>query len=307
MSNDIIFDDDFLQEMMQELRLQIPQINESLSKCSNLLEDSPLKSIQEILRIVHSLRGDTATLGLNFFSSYLKEIESLSEFAIEKIKDHSIAFGYVFGITECLEDLKLYLGEVTLSPQEDGSFFKNRSISLQVLKDILEFREVSTPEETQNNEGKLQFTLPEEIGPVERLYTIGKIYDSWVAFPIENITEVVKAGKINPLPVSKNELIGFFNHKGEVLPLLNPERLVDTARAKADEFHFHMICEVGDQKFGIATNQVLEVISIPLAEIKKLEIGNKLYQGVWKAAEDNYLILNPENIFVTKNEFTKSA
>lgn len=46
------------------------------------------------------------------------------------------------------------------------------------------------------------------------------------AFPLERVREVVKPGPITPVPSTPDHMLGVMNLRGEILPVLDPKRLL---------------------------------------------------------------------------------
>ena len=63
----------------------------------------------------------------------------------------------------------------------------------------------------------------EEPGIHLLLFTLG---DESYAFPLERVREVVKPGPITPVPSIPEHILGVMNLRGEILPVLDPKRLL---------------------------------------------------------------------------------
>jgi chemotaxis signal transduction protein len=82
------------------------------------------------------------------------------------------------------------------------------------------------------------------------------------ALPVETVLEVVEHGELTPVPGSRAEIIGVFNLRGRVIPVI---ALATILGLPAEEPERIVVVEHDERSAGLAVDAVIDVGELPAA------------------------------------------
>lgn len=88
------------------------------------------------------------------------------------------------------------------------------------------------------------------------------------AADIMRIKEIIRVQKLASLPRSPSFVEGVLNLRGTVIPVIDLRKRFDLAVAGHDRDTRLLIVKVGKQALGLVVDEVTEVISVPVKDIK---------------------------------------
>lgn len=92
-----------------------------------------------------------------------------------------------------------------------------------------------------------------------------------VAFPLEDVTEVLPAMAVTPLPAAPRVVVGVINLRGNPLPILDLRRRLGLPRREADPEHHVVVCRVGERQVGIWVDKAAGVRRLGEDEIVAID------------------------------------
>ncbi|PAF46169.1 chemotaxis protein CheW [Helicobacter sp. 12S02634-8] len=157
-------------------------------------------------------------------------------------------------------------------------------MSNKTLKDIFD-------KQRENNK---RFNREEEIEDV--LQVIGFIVgNEEFAVPILNVIEIVKPIEHTRVPGTPSYVLGVFNLRGNVFPLINLRAKFGIPPAKQDKDTRYLVVRHNDQIAGFVIDKLTEAIRIKQSDIdpvpETLAEQNNLMQGVGKREDRLVTIL----------------
>jgi len=99
----------------------------------------------------------------------------------------------------------------------------------------------------------------EEPGIHLLLFTLGG--ESY-AFPLERVREVVKPGPITPVPSVPEHILGVMNLRGEILPVLDPKRLLSGAGGTPTPQRRIIVVKAPGMSVGLLADGVEDAIEV---------------------------------------------
>ena len=81
------------------------------------------------------------------------------------------------------------------------------------------------------------------------------------ALPIERVLEATDLGDVTPVPGTPPEVLGVFNLRGQVLPVIDLRVLLGLAEAASPERI--VVAEHGDRRAGLAVEAIIAVDELP--------------------------------------------
>jgi purine-binding chemotaxis protein CheW len=81
------------------------------------------------------------------------------------------------------------------------------------------------------------------------------------ALPIQQVLEATDVGDVTPVPGAPPEVLGVFNLRGQVLPVIDLRALLGLAEAASPERI--VVAEQGDRRAGLAVEAIIAVDELP--------------------------------------------
>jgi purine-binding chemotaxis protein CheW len=121
------------------------------------------------------------------------------------------------------------------------------------------------------------------------------------AADIMRIKEIIRLQKLANLPKSPAFVEGVLNLRGTVIPVVDLRKRFDLPSAPHNRDTRLLIVTVGKQVLGLVVDEVTEVISVPVKDIKQPPqvaggVGAEYLVGVCLAKESLIMLLNLDRI-----------
>lgn len=124
------------------------------------------------------------------------------------------------------------------------------------------------------------------------------------AIDIMNVKEIAKAGNFTYVPNVLPFVVGVYNLRGEIIPILDMRMFfnIRTAAAKKDELENLLILTVEEQTFGIIVDKIDKVVGVQKSSIQPphplfSDVNIKYISGVIESSNRLYILLDIERIF----------
>lgn len=89
-----------------------------------------------------------------------------------------------------------------------------------------------------------------------------RVADTWFCVDVHHAVEVLPAGPVTPVPLSAPALLGIFNHRGSILPLLDLKtRLSLPASAEASD-PSTLIVRWAQHRVGLLVDEIGDVVTV---------------------------------------------
>lgn len=136
-----------------------------------------------------------------------------------------------------------------------------------------------------------------------------RLGDDLYAADIMRIREIIRPQKLTSLPKSPSFVEGVLNLRGTVIPVIDLRKRFDFPVADLDKNTRLLIVTVGKQLLGLEVDEVTEVITIHLTDIKPPPqvvkgVSAEYLVGVCLAKESLIMLLNLDKI-LTDRESTE--
>lgn len=124
------------------------------------------------------------------------------------------------------------------------------------------------------------------------------------AIDIMNVKEIAKAGNFTYVPNVLPFVVGVYNLRGDIIPILDMRMFfnIRTAPAKKDELENLLILTVEEQTFGIIVDKIDKVVGVQKSSIQPphplfSDVNIKYISGVIESNKRLYILLDIERIF----------
>ena len=94
------------------------------------------------------------------------------------------------------------------------------------------------------------------------LHLVVALADGRYAVPVASVREVIRTGRLTPVPGAPPAVLGITNLRGEILPVLDTGALLGL-RASASA-GWTVIVEAAGQRCGLGVSELFDVVSLPL-------------------------------------------
>lgn len=126
--------------------------------------------------------------------------------------------------------------------------------------------------------------------------------DNLFAVDIMRIKEIIQPQKLSALPKASQALEGVINLRGVVIPVMDLRKRFGMPPAAAEVASKLLIVSLVRQKLGLVVDAVMEVITVPVNEIKppldnSLGVGMEYLLGVCLSNDKVYMILDIDSLF----------
>jgi purine-binding chemotaxis protein CheW len=140
----------------------------------------------------------------------------------------------------------------------------------------------------------------------EILLACFRLGDDKYAVDVMRIKEIIRPQKLATLPKAPSFVEGVLNLRGSVIPVIDLRKRFDMPSLEIDQSRRLMIVTTAGRMMGIAVDEVTEVISIPVADIKPPPqvaqgLSAEYLVGVCLVQDDLIMLLNPDRL-LTLNE-----
>ncbi len=129
------------------------------------------------------------------------------------------------------------------------------------------------------------------------------------AVDIMYVKEIAKAGQFTYVPNTLPFVVGVYNLRGEIIPILDLRIFFNIRDTKDEDEKFQnlLILTVDDQTFGVIVDKINKVVGIQKSSIQPshplfADINIKYIAGVVENDKHLYIILDVERIFSKKDE-----
>jgi purine-binding chemotaxis protein CheW len=121
------------------------------------------------------------------------------------------------------------------------------------------------------------------------------------AVDIMRIKEIIRPQKLAVLPKSPSFVEGVLNLRGAVIPVIDLRKRFDMPPREIDQNRRLLIIALAISDIGIAVDEVTEVITIPVANIKPPPhvthgVDSEYLLGVCLAQDFLIMLLNPDRL-----------
>lgn len=136
--------------------------------------------------------------------------------------------------------------------------------------------------------------------------------DKLFAVDIMRIREILVPQKLSPLPCASDLLEGVINLRGTVIPVMNMRKRFGMPALENTSAGKLLIVSLVKQLLAIVVDDVMEVVSVPVAEIKPpiqmtSGVGMEFLLGVCLSNNRVFMILNIDSLLGTGGSFPASV
>lgn len=137
-----------------------------------------------------------------------------------------------------------------------------------------------------------------------------KLASEYYGIDIMYVKEILKAKKFTIIPNSLNFVIGVFNLRGEIMPIIDLARMFHLEPENKSELKSIIIIKVENLLIGLAVDEINHVISLRKSEIQPPSpllgtLNERYIEGVVELNDRLYVILDAEAIFSDKEKAKK--
>jgi len=100
-------------------------------------------------------------------------------------------------------------------------------------------------------------------------FALTRISDQLIALDITKVRTFTKFNAVQPIPGCPDYVLGCINLHGEILAVLNTNRLLNLKESKNPTSI--VVVEIGDQKIGLAVDEIINLISATSTEFSSLD------------------------------------
>ena len=135
----------------------------------------------------------------------------------------------------------------------------------------------------------------------EILLTCFRLGEDIYAVDIMRIKEIIRPQKLATLPKAPSFVEGVLNLRGAVIPVIDLRKRFDMPSLEIDQSRRLLIVMLAGRMLGIAVDEVTEVISVPVADIKPppqvtQSSSAEYLVGVCLVQDDLIMLLNPDRL-----------
>ncbi|MDD2582314.1 MAG: chemotaxis protein CheW [Desulfuromonadaceae bacterium] len=136
--------------------------------------------------------------------------------------------------------------------------------------------------------------------------------DKLFAVDIMRIREILVPQKLSPLPCDSDLLDGVINLRGTVISVMNMRKRLGMPLAVDASDGNLLIIALPGQLLALAVDNVMEVVSVPVADIKEpvqmaSEGGAELLLGVCLSNDSVFMILDIDSLLCSNRSISASA
>lgn len=261
------------------------QSDESFKKLAALgaaLEESPNilerdETVDELFRIFHTIKGNSAMIGITGLSDYAHAVEDVLNAARERkiARDRALA-SFFIGCARRIKDFLARLNRAKDSSVKTLPAFESGDLITEIKNFTGTYSttprrtiaETATATETENREPKSESeATPSSSG----FYLTVHVADRRLLLPCESVSNVVRQPHIMSIPGIRagEQWLGVIRSRGELVPLLDPRALIKTAITPSTLGAWVIVLKgpesdsVENPLFSIPVDDVGDVVELP--------------------------------------------
>jgi purine-binding chemotaxis protein CheW len=113
-----------------------------------------------------------------------------------------------------------------------------------------------------------------------------------------HVVEVVRGRRLTRVPLAGAGVLGLLHMRGRIVPVIDPATRLGVDREGSGD-GTHLVVALGDDWYGLAVDEMLDVIEIPPARVEQPTAASgrgTAVQGTYAAAERLVHLLDPEGM-----------
>jgi purine-binding chemotaxis protein CheW len=113
-----------------------------------------------------------------------------------------------------------------------------------------------------------------------------------------SVVEVVRGRRLTRVPLAGASVLGLVHMRGRIVPVIDPASRLGVSRAGRSAATY-LVITLGEDWYGLAVDEVLDVIDIPEARIEPTIVAGGLVEavrGIFAAPERLVHLLDPEGM-----------
>lgn len=121
-----------------------------------------------------------------------------------------------------------------------------------------------------------------------------RIGNACFALPTASVVEVLRGGRLTRVPQAPESVLGLMHLRGRIVPVVDPAPRLGIDRP-APAGAAHLVIAVQEDWYGLAIDEMLDVVEIPAAEVEPSagETTGDAVAGVHAAPERLVHVLDP--------------
>ena len=114
---------------------------------------------------------------------------------------------------------------------------------------------------------------------------------------ISFVDEIIKNQALTGVPRSDEYVSGLTNLRGDILTVVDFDKIVDSSRSEDDNYNMMIIMDNGEHKMALRVDSVLDIIKVEKSNLEKLHTGpsdlkTKYFDGIYNYENKNILLIN---------------
>lgn len=296
--------DAFLKDLQSQCLGDSKEYLDGIVEALSRLQTDVSEALKIVGKNIHSLKGNVQAAGFVHFGKYLHDFESILGMVEKALQEGKTIPEDEKSVLEFLvSDVHHYLGDYVLAlngdfndSEEKYNARKQCLTNLEtwwkiaqgekISEEVLKKGEVS-PEETESLQAQASVgetsadesvhampATPKEIEdsePVNLLhyYLLCRVGSRHYGIDVDHITEVINNLPIIKLPMSRDDIRGLINLRGETVSILSMSKILGATKEGA----FLVVCTHGGRAFGFEVDEAEQIIGIKDDELKELSIS----------------------------------
>ncbi len=291
---DIFQDKELLETFITEVNEHIESLENNIIDLNK--SDDTAQLINEIFRSFHTIKGSAHYLNLVDLVNITHNTENL----VGKLRDgsESISDDIIDILLEALDLIKIFI---------DG-FVNNTDVNVsdkivpffEKLKKYLPELKIEKKETGDNkDDGDDAVTESRPVDDIKK-FVIFKIKNTYFAFDVSNIIEIIHYQEITRVPFVEKEFVGVINFRGDLVPLIDLRIKMGVENSITDNVRI-IVLEYENSKVGIMVDEIFEIVKVNTMEIEKEaqlkeDIDNEWMEGVFLFENNIIIILDSEKL-----------
>ena len=146
-------------------------------------------------------------------------------------------------------------------------------------------------------------TVSSKKGPEVKQFVTMTIGHQIFGISVGYIVDILFQQKINPIPLSRQEIIGSLNLRGRIVTALDIRTLLGISDKTCSEKNMCVVVDCDSELFSLMVDKVGDVVHIPADKlVKNPDNLNKLWQevslGIFPMEDDLLVILDIEKVII---------
>ncbi|MDH5716209.1 MAG: chemotaxis protein CheW [Spirochaetia bacterium] len=278
----------YLKDFTDAAEEHLQEIEEELLEIEKNPEN--LKPVENIFRCFHSIKGDSASVGLSPISEVTHETEEIFDLIREnKMKISKVLIDAVF---ETINVIRYFMTTVSQKkePQQNISWLLEKFNYIKTTpfeeldenKDDFGFELAQKENETTDIDDDNE--LDESSINTYVMFRVGKIN---CALPLYKTEEVVENLALTRIPFIEDFIDGAVNLRGSIVPVVNLRKKFNMP-ASIDVYNKILITSFNNNKIGLNVDEVFAIEEILPEKISEpggdlIALDNSLVSGVFKS------------------------